>query len=431
MNYWSSDYLATSHPTNDISMWVKGPVASDVSRFTNLLWKYTCDNRLIPYNGVTVRLYNTGGSFPFYNCVNNVSTDLPPPDPNGAAIMVVGKLGYGIDVPGHSGQQSAPIDRPKLSGNTCNATQASDDNKDVNTQRDYEYRNPGETALRALLATAKQSIFISQQDLLSCLPKPFAATEAKFDERVFATLAQKIHAGIPIKIVLSNPGGDYSNGWDPKDVAQVLMQMLQKNEGLDQATARQSLCQDVGLTTIRNNSASATWKDGKRFYNHAKLVSVDDQAFYIGSGNLYPSALQELGMIVEDGTAGARLKSAYLDPLWANSRAGALIDPAANTCGDFPTGLTAPPPSSSKSKSFVLSANTTKTFDVRYPSTFRAKRSRRFCQATVWPGWRLVKILKRGSTRGRSVCRVKARNTAKRRSRTTTAKILITATTAP
>ena len=136
-------------------------------------------------------------------------------------------------------------------------------------------------------------------------------------------------------------------------------------------------------------------------------------------------------MIVEDSTAGARLKSAYLDPLWANSRTVALIDPEANKCGDFPTGLTAPPPSSSKSKRFVLSAKTTKTFDVRYPSAFRSKRSRRFCQAIVWPGWRLVKVLSRGSARGRTVCRVKARNTAKRRSRNTTAKILITATTAP
>jgi phosphatidylserine/phosphatidylglycerophosphate/cardiolipin synthase-like enzyme len=327
MNYWSSDYLATSHPTNDISAWVKGPVSADVTRFTNVLWKFTCDRRLVPFNGITVRMYHTGG------CIDNVGTDAPAPDPKGVPIMVVGKLGYNIDVPGHAGWESASIDRPKLSGNTCNTQQQKDDNKDVNTKRDYEYRNPGETALRALLATAKKSIFISQQDLLSCLPGRSIASEAEFDERVFATLARKIHEGIPITIVLSNPGGDYSNGWDPKDVAYVLWSMLEKNEGLDHAAAEKALCQDVGLTTIRNNSKSATWQDGKRFYNHAKLVAVDDQAFYIGSGNLYPSALQELGMIVEDSTAGAQLKSAYLDPLWENSRfPGGVIDPQSGIC---------------------------------------------------------------------------------------------------
>jgi phosphatidylserine/phosphatidylglycerophosphate/cardiolipin synthase-like enzyme len=335
MNYWASDYLNTSHPTNDLSMWVKGPAAADVSRFTDLLWKFTCDNRLIPFNGVTVRMYNTGG-FPFPDCIKDIPTDPPRPDPNGRTIMVVGKLGHGIPVPGEPGKESPPIDRPKLSGNTCNATQAREDNKDVNNKRDYEYRNPGETALRVLIASAKQSIFISQQDLLSCLPKPAIATEAKFDERVVAALADKIWLGIPIRIVLSNAGGDYSNGWSLKDVAQAFMQMLEKNKGVSEALARHMLCRDVGLTTIRNDANAATWQDNTRFYNHAKLVAVDDESFYIGSGNLYPSGLQELGMIVDDRTVAAQLKKAYLDPLWENSRTAALIDQQANKCGEFP-----------------------------------------------------------------------------------------------
>ncbi len=336
VNYWASDYLDTSHPTNDVSMWVKGPAATDVSRYMDVLWKFTCDNRLIPANGVTVRVYNTGGSWPLYNCIRDIPTDTPRPDPNGRTIMVVGKLGHGIPVPGEAGKESAPIVRPKLSGNTCNATQAREDNKDVNNKRDYEYRNPGETALRALIADAKRSIFISQQDLLSCLPKPAVATEAKFDERVFAALADKIRLKIPIKVVLSNPGGDYANGWELKDVAHVFMQMLVRNDGVSEGLARHLVCQDVGLTTIRNDANAATWQDGTRFYNHAKLVAVDDEAFYIGSGNLYPSGLQELGMIVDDHSVADQLKKAYLDPLWANSRTAALIDPQTNKCGEFP-----------------------------------------------------------------------------------------------
>jgi phosphatidylserine/phosphatidylglycerophosphate/cardiolipin synthase-like enzyme len=339
MNYWAGDYLHTRHPVNDVSMWVKGPAAADVSRFMDVLWRYTCDNRFIPLNGVGVRFYGLGF---FPKCISDITTDPARPDPNGRTIMVVGKLGHGIAVPGEPyGKQSAPIDRPKLSGNTCNATQAKEDNKDVNNKREYEYRNPGETALRALIASAKSSVFISQQDLLSCIPKRWAATEAKFDERVVAALAQKINAGIPIKIVLSSYStetGGYANGWHLSDVAQVFMQMLQKNEGLSESAARQKLCDDLGLTTIRNDANAVTWKDGTSFYNHAKLVAVDDQAFYIGSGNLYPSGLQELGFIVDDRATAGHLKQAYLDPLWNNSRTAALIDPQAKVCGTFPGG---------------------------------------------------------------------------------------------
>jgi phosphatidylserine/phosphatidylglycerophosphate/cardiolipin synthase-like enzyme len=337
-NYWASDYLHTNHPTNDISMWVKGPAAADVSRYMDVLWKWTCEHRFIPLNGVAVRFHNIPG-FPTADCVKDIAIDPAPPDPHGVWVMTVGKLGHGIDVPGEAGKQSAPIHRPKLSGNTCNKDQASNDNKDVNNKRDYEYRNPGETALRTLIASAHQSIFISQQDLLSCLPKPFAATEAKFDERVFAALAQKVVSRVPIKIVLSNYStetGGYSNGWHLADVAHVFMQMLQKNDGLSEAAAREKLCKDVGLTTIRNDADVAKWKDGTPFYNHAKLLAVDDEAFYIGSGNLYPSGLQELGFIVEDHTAGAQLKKAYLDPIWKNSSPAALIDPGRGRCDAFP-----------------------------------------------------------------------------------------------
>lgn len=444
MNYWAGDYLDTSHPTNDVSMWVKGPVAADVSRFMDVLWTWTCDRRFIPFNGVFV---GTTAALPFLTCVKSIPIDPAPPDPHGVWIMVVGKLGHGIDVPGEKGKESEPIARPALSGNTCNTTQAKDDNKDVNNKRDYEYRNPGETALRTLIASAKSSIFISQQDLLSCLPKPWAATEAKFDERVFAALAEKINAGIPIKIVLSSYStetGGYSNGWHLTDVAQVFMQMLQKNERLSEAVARQKLCRDVGLTTIRNDASAATWKDGKPFYNHAKVVAVDDEAFYIGSGNLYPSGLQELGFIVDDRQAAAHLKEAYLDPLWNNSRAAALIDPQDDKCGAFSAGVSEPPTVTPRSRTFVVRADTTKTFDVRYPSVLTStSNAGHYCQADVvsGPGARYVTILSRRSQHGGiegprlkllpagTVCRVKVRNNATRRSRGTTARVKVTATT--
>jgi hypothetical protein len=94
------------------------------------------------------------------------------------------------------------------------------------------------------------------------------------------------------------------------------------------------VCRDVGLAGV-HNGPKATWPDGKRFANHAKIVEVDDQAFYIGSENLYPARLQELGLIVESRSAAKTLKTEYLDPLWRWSRRYALIDPQQAKCGSF------------------------------------------------------------------------------------------------
>jgi hypothetical protein len=121
-----------------------------------------------------------------------------------------------------------------------------------------------------------------------------------------------------------------------------------------------------------------------------------------------------------------------------------LIDPQANKCGEFPGGAANPPTLKSKSKTFVLSANTTKTFDVGYPAALTsASNARHYCQAHVsGRGRRFVKILSRRSLRGGiegprlellragTVWRVKAHDNANRRSRDTSARIKVTATTA-
>ena len=102
--------------------------------------------------------------------------------------------------------------------------------------------------------------------------------------------------------------------------------------GPSRAEARTKVCQDVELATLRNGPLP-TWPNGKPFSNHAKLVAVDDEAFYIGSQNLYPGRLQELGVIVEDRAAASELNFAYQRPMWDWSKADALINPATGRCG--------------------------------------------------------------------------------------------------
>jgi phosphatidylserine/phosphatidylglycerophosphate/cardiolipin synthase-like enzyme len=325
MNYWNDNYLQSANPVNDLSIEVQGQAATDVSRYDDVLWTWTCDHRHGFHTDVT--LLN------LRDCVKIAKTQSPLP--NGTVpMLVLGHLGNGISVPGEPyDRQSAPFARPPLHGNKCAAFQR--DASETNDSRAYEYRNPGEAAVRALIQRAHRSIFISQQDLLSCLPKPLVATEAKFDERLFAILASKIVAGVPITIVLSAGGGGaagYSNGWTLKDLATILQQALEVDSHVPAAQARAKLCQDVGLAALRNGPR-ATWANGKPFSNHAKLVAVDDEAFYIGSQNLYPGRLQELGVIVEDRAASRELDFAYLHPMWDWSKHDALINPATKKCG--------------------------------------------------------------------------------------------------
>jgi phosphatidylserine/phosphatidylglycerophosphate/cardiolipin synthase-like enzyme len=225
-----------------------------------------------------------------------------------------------------------------VQGSACHGLQ--EQRSDTNTNPEYEYRNPGETGLRALIASARHSIFISQQDMLSCV----YSVEALFDERVFAALGDKVAHGIPIKIVLSaedaRAGGDsYSNRGHflmapVRQTAETLTQVVAKLQNVPYDRARALVCTDVGLATIRN-SVLPIWPNGSGYANHAKVVSVDDAAFYIGSQNLYPARLQELGLIVESHSASATLKHTYLDPLWGQSRGLAYIDPAHRVCGPF------------------------------------------------------------------------------------------------
>jgi hypothetical protein len=147
---------------------------------------------------------------------------------------------------------------------------------------------------------------------------------------------------VPITIVVSGgTGTDYTNGFKLEDIAAALQSMVNVQGGLhDPAKARQAVCADVSLAKLQQ-AGSPAWRDTKPFRNHAKLVAVDDEAFYLGSQNLYPARLQELGMIVKDRDAALDLKQRYLTPLWwgvsngQGSKGAALIDPASNVCGSW------------------------------------------------------------------------------------------------
>jgi hypothetical protein len=84
----------------------------------------------------------------------------------------------------------------------------------------------------------------------------------------------------------------------------------------------------------------------------------------------------------------------------------------------------------SNSKTFLLPASVTKTFDVGYPFALKFKNAKYSCAAKVFGlGREHVKILSRGSAQGGTVCRVRVRNNAPIPSIDTTARVRVTAAT--
>ena len=54
--------------------------------------------------------------------------------------------------------------------------------------------------------------------------------------------------------------------------------------------------------------------------NHAKVLLVDEEIFYIGSDNAYGGGLAEFGLIVDDATRAKDFAETYWKDLWTAAK---------------------------------------------------------------------------------------------------------------
>ncbi|MFF8731477.1 phospholipase D-like domain-containing protein [Streptomyces sp. NPDC015171] len=320
INGWKDDYVDTAHPVTDVDLALTGPAAKSAGRYLDTLWAWTCANKS---NIASVWFAASNGA----GCMPSLAGDAGTPRPGGdVPAIAVGGLGVGI-------KDSDPASefRPALpSAPDTKCVIGLHDN--TNADRDYDTVNPEESALRALVASARDHIEISQQDLnATCPPLP------RYDIRLYDALAAKMAAGVKVRIVVSDPAnrgavgsGGYSQIKSLSEVSDTLRDRLALLTG-DKGAARTTMCSTLQLATFRSSN-SAKWADGHPYAQHHKLVSVDDAAFYIGSKNLYPSWLQDFGYVVESPGAAAQLKADLLDPQWRYSQATATYDYARGVC---------------------------------------------------------------------------------------------------
>ncbi|MFE7773244.1 phospholipase D-like domain-containing protein [Streptomyces sp. NPDC057445] len=322
INSWKGDYIDTTHPVSDVDLALTGPAAGSAGRYLDRLWDWTCRNRS---NFAKVWFASSPGA----ECMPAMEKETDPartPATGNVPVIAVGGLGVGISV-----SDPSSAFRPALP--TASDTKCVIGLPDrTNADRDYDTVNPEESALRALIGSAKSHIEISQQDLnATCPPLP------RYDVRLYDALAAKMAAGVKVRIVVSDPAnrgavgsGGYSQIKSLNEISDVLRSRLALiTGGRQDATA--AMCGNLQLASARG-SDSATWADGKPYAQHHKLVSVDGSAFYIGSKNLYPSWLQDFGYIVESPEAAGQLDAELLTPQWRYAQATATFDHARGVC---------------------------------------------------------------------------------------------------
>jgi len=210
---------------------------------------------------------------------------------------------------------------------------------------DTKNRNPSDHAFAAMFAAAKSSIKISSQDfgpLAGFLGWSWLWIDA---------LSTALVNGVNVYIVFSNPfggpgemgNGAYGYGWTATDVIQKFREradeLCNDNGGSICKLSDEVLCQQLHVTYISAVSGQQTWENGHLVGNHAKFFAIDDQAFYVGSQNLYVCDLAEFGVIVDDATKTAEVMRQFWDPTWNQSVAIATSGSDSSCCWRTASGL--------------------------------------------------------------------------------------------
>lgn len=301
-NLWTEHYQGKD-PVADLSIKVTGSAAVDAHKFANVLWDYTCANMTwLTWMTWSVWANQLENGSITSNCPARFDLAVPA-GTTGAPVIAVGRLGTGIASNG----------------------------------------NQADAARVAMLASAKTTIRLSQQDLGPATAPFFGIPVGSWPAAEINALADALNRGVHVYMVLSDKGAvagglsatyaSYSNGWSLVDVGHRIQSTMQASSKYPHdAALRSLLCERLHLAQLRYG-ADASWPDGSLFANHAKAISIDEQAFYVGSHNLYPAGLQEYGFIVDDATSTARFHTSYWNDLWKYSSVTAISGNGLATCG--------------------------------------------------------------------------------------------------
>lgn len=192
--------------------------------------------------------------------------------------------------------------------------------------------NPSDTAIAAMLATAKSIIRMSLQDLgpmaipMPTGPMPYPG--CRWPTEYFSALGQAMcERGVTVQIALSNPfsipadlsltEAQYGNGWSCDDVAsEILKCIIEEQPHIEESALSAIVENNLQVTYMRASGGESDWPETLKTGNHSKCFIVDDLCFYVGSQNLYIANLGEWGVVVDDAVETLAVLEKYWNPMW-------------------------------------------------------------------------------------------------------------------
>ncbi len=306
-NFRTPEYLETG-PIRDVSMKLSGGHVIDAHAFANRVWEIVCRGpSIVPW--VTAKSARLPDAAPA--CPDPYTGQ--PASAGSIRSLSVARIGWG------SGLGTHPHPAKE---------------------------NASDLAIQALLENAQSTIRLSVQDIGGIAP-PFEI----WDDHVIGALGRAVQRGVQVSVVQSTPCStpDHLNfetaqfgvGWKPEAIGNRVIDWLAESGGMKPDSAHDLVCNAMSLAELRMNESDDVYVEGQRMGSHAKFYAVDDELFYLGSQNLYPTIvlapplvkvgyptpLTQFGVIFDDANATQQVLREYWEPLWEFSKRTAVSGP--------------------------------------------------------------------------------------------------------
>lgn len=299
-NLYSDAYLG-SKPVLDLSMVLEGPAAATATRYAAVLFRFaatwnrhepTWNTFIVTYDPAVGKVVKDFGNSSWYE---------PPAATSGTggvAVLAVSHIGIGLA----EGLEPGAVAVWNGEGKPV--------------------RQWSDAAMTWLMARAKSSIRISQQDIVA---GKFSA-RVTWNEPVMKELGAAIDRGADVEIMLSNAGAaDYSSDVPYYNIARKIRTYMsgtpeERNQRLNKQLRIAPAA--IGAAT----DPKRKWSDLTPVANHPKFYMIDDRIFYIGSHNMYPPVTsvlgvnQEFGFLIEDAAAAKTVLDTYWKPRWDRAK---------------------------------------------------------------------------------------------------------------
>lgn len=286
-NFNGEEYLG-KNPTSDSMVELVGPIAQTGEKYADVLWKYVNSHQ---------RGKVENHCFTYINGKINNDCLLTLSNPNSNPNITPNPIGSG-----HLSFEIKAMSVAKLNHGILPDADQSE------IARVYAFKNATKT-----IKISQQGLFV--KSLFKKILPPFET----LDGNVISALAYAIYAhNVDVKIVTSNFSTSLT-GFTSFVKLQYIYTSIKNSIKSQFPSATDLEITDKLSKLLHLAYIGFDANNNNIIANHNKFWMVDDHLFYFGSHNIYPSALQQYGIIIDNKTLAQNILINFWDPMWKNS----------------------------------------------------------------------------------------------------------------